>query len=91
MIEVYKYLNDLSPDIMNTIFKLRQNTYNLVNFHAFESQNPRTKEFGLDSTAYRTSQLWQNVPEEIRNSASRSIFTESIKKGSFDFLFAPLL
>ena len=27
--EVYKYLNGLSPDIMNTLFKLRQNTYNL--------------------------------------------------------------
>ena len=30
--EVYKYLNGLSPDIMNTIFKLRQNTYNLKKF-----------------------------------------------------------
>ena len=57
LIEVYKYLNGLSPDIMNTIFKLRQNTYNLKNFHAFESQNPRTKKFGLDSIAYRASQL----------------------------------
>ena len=78
--EVYKYLNGLSPDIMNTIFKLRQNTYNLRNFHAFESQNPRTKKFGLDSIAYRASQLWKNVPEEIRNSASLLIFKESIKK-----------
>ena len=26
LIEVHKYLNGLSPDIMNTIFKLRQNT-----------------------------------------------------------------
>ena len=65
---------------MNTIFKLRQNTYNLKNFHAFESQNPRTKKFGLDSIAYRASQLWKNVPEEIRNSASLLIFKESIKK-----------
>ena len=81
LIEVYKYLNGLSPDIMNTIFKLRQNTYNLRNFHAFESQNPRTKKFGLDSIAYRTySQLLKNVPEEIRNSPSLLIFKESIKR-----------
>ena len=66
-----------SPDIMNTIFKLRQ-TYNLKNFHTFESQNPRTKKFGLDSIAYRASQLWKNVPEEIRNSASLLIFKELI-------------
>ena len=42
MIEVYKYLNGLSPDI----FKLRENTYNLRNFHIFESQNLRIKKFG---------------------------------------------
>ena len=29
MIKVYKYLNGHSPDIMNDIFKLRENTYNL--------------------------------------------------------------
>ena len=66
LIEIYKYLNDLSPDIINTVFKLRQNTYNLRNFHAFESQNTRTKKFDLDSIVYRTSQFWKNVPEEIR-------------------------
>ena len=92
LIEAYKYLNGLSPDIMNAIFKLGQNIYNLRNFHAFESQNPRTKKFDLDSVAYRASQLWKNVPEEIRNSASFLIFQESIKKViPFNFLFVPLL
>ena len=51
MTEVYKYLNGLSLDIMSGIFKLRENTYNLRNFHIFESQNPSTKKFGLDSIA----------------------------------------
>ena len=57
LIEVYKYFIRQSPDIMNTIFKLGQNTYNLKNFHAFKSQNPRIKKFGVDSIAYRASQL----------------------------------
>ena len=65
MIEVYKYLNGLSPDIMSDIFKLRENTYNLKNFHIFEFQNPKTEKFGLDGITYRTSQLWKNVPKEI--------------------------
>ena len=52
LIEVYKYLNGLSPDIMNTVFQLRQNTHNLRNFLAFESQNPSTKKFSLDSVVY---------------------------------------
>ena len=80
MIEVYKYLNGLSPDIMSGIFKLRENTYNLRNFHIFESQNPRTKKFGQDNIAYRASQCLKNVLEEIRNSTSLPVFKEKIKK-----------
>ena len=79
MIEVYKYLNSLSPDIMSGIFKLRENAYNLRNFHIFESQNLRIT-FGLDSIAYRASQLWKNVPEENRNSTSLLMFKKKIKK-----------
>ena len=43
-IEVYIYLNGLSPQIVvNDIFKLRKNTYNLKIFYLFEVQNLRTK------------------------------------------------
>ena len=51
MIEVYKYLNGLSPAILSDIINLRENTYNLINVYIFESKNPRTKKFCLDVTA----------------------------------------
>ena len=79
MIQVYKYQNGLSPDILSGIFKLRENTYNLRNFHICESQNIRTKKFGLDSIAYTAIQLWKNVPEDIRNSTSFPMFKKKIK------------
>ena len=80
MTEVYKHLNGLSPAIMRDVFKLRENTYDLRNFHIFESQNPRKKKFGLDSIVYRATQLWKNVPEEIRNLTSLPMFKKKIKK-----------
>ena len=40
LIEVYKFLNDYSSDSMNDFFHLRQNTYNLENFHAFATDVP---------------------------------------------------
>ena len=61
MIKVYKYLNT----IMSTIFKLRQNTHNLRNFHIFQCQNPKAKKFGLDNIWYRASQLWKNSVSRI--------------------------
>ena len=41
MIEVYQYLNGHSPEIMNDIFKLRENVYNLRNFHIFQTESHR--------------------------------------------------
>ena len=73
-------MNGLSLEIINIIVKIRQNTYHLRDFHAFESHNPRTKKFGLDSIASKTSQLWKNVSEETKNSTLLIIFNESIKK-----------
>ena len=78
MIEVYKYLNGLSPDIVSDIFKLQY--LQSKKFNIFGSQNPRKKTFGLDRIAYKTSQLWKNVPEEIRNSISLPIFKKKIRK-----------
>ena len=79
MIEVYKYLNGLSPDIMNGLFKLRENTYNLWNFHTFQTENPRWLKYGLDAIPYRASQLWQQVPIDIRETASLTLFKNCIK------------
>ena len=77
MIEVYKYLNGLSPEVMRDISKLREKAYKLRNFHIFQPQNLRTKKFGLDSIAYRASQLWKNFPEKNRNSTSLPVSLSS--------------
>ena len=45
MIEVYKYVNGHSPDIINDIFKLRENKYNLRNFHIFQTETPRSLKY----------------------------------------------
>ena len=51
MIEVCKYLNGHSPDIMNNILKLRESMYNLRNFPIFQAENPCSLKYGLDATA----------------------------------------
>ena len=79
MIEVYKYLKGHSPDIMNDIFKLRKNEYNLRNFHIFQTENPRSLKYGLDAIPYRASQLWQQVPTDIPEAASLALFKNRIK------------
>ena len=49
-----------SPDIMDDIFKLRENMYkNLQNFHIFQTENPRSLKNYVDAIPYRASHLWQ--------------------------------
>ena len=47
MIEVYRFLNGLSPPIMDDIFRLRENRYNLRNFRLLECHNVKTSIYGL--------------------------------------------
>ena len=69
MIEVYKYLHGLSPELMTDIFTLPKNPYNICNIRLFGSENPRSVRFGVDAIAVRASQLWQKVPIAIKDSS----------------------
>ena len=73
MIEVYKYLNRHSPGITNGIFKVRKNKFNVRNYHVFQRKTPRWLKYGLGAIPYHASQLWQQVPVDIREAASLSL------------------
>ena len=79
MIEISKYLNGHSTDIMNDIFKLRETMHNLRNFHIFQTENPHLLKYRLDAIPYRASQLWQKVPIDIREATSLALFKNCIK------------
>ena len=76
--EVYKYLNGYSPNLMNEVFYLRQNHYNLRSFNVFATDNPHNK-YLLNSSVYRVNQLWQTLPSEIKGCASLQLFKDKIK------------
>ena len=80
MIEVYKFLNGLSPPIMNDVFCLRENTYNLRNFRLFACQNVKTNIYGTETIAYKSSQLWNLIPDQMKNLQSLALFKNSIKR-----------
>ena len=76
--EVYKYLNGYSPELMNQVFYLRQNHYNLRNFNVFATDNPCNK-YLLNPSVYRANHLWQTLPSEIKDCASLQLFKGKIK------------
>ena len=71
-------LNGYSPDIMNDVFHLRQNTYNLRNFHAFATDVPRNNCM-LNSVVYMANQLWKTLSFELKISCSLELFKKGLK------------
>ena len=80
MIDVYKYLQMLSLELMSDIFTLWKNPYNIRNIRIFDSENPRSVRFGVDATAVCASQLWLKVPIAIKNSSSLEILKAKKRK-----------
>ena len=67
-IKMYKVANGMSPEIMNDIFKLRENThYNLRHTPQFLVDPIRSVFNGGESTSYLGPQNWEQIPFKIKN------------------------
>ena len=79
LIEVYKFLNNLSPPIMSEIFSLRQSNYNLRKHRELQTERKNTIKYGTDSIIYKSTQIWGNLPQLYKNIPSLNIFKKNIK------------
>ena len=79
-IELYKVQNDLSPNFMKSIFKISENHYNLRIDNTFQNSNIRTVYYGSETLSYRGPQIWQIVPQDIKNSSSLVEFKRKIRR-----------
>ena len=80
MAEIYKIKNNLNPPVMDFIFEMRNNTYNLRNFQEFAMKRKRTVKMGLETLKYRSPQLWSILPENLKQINSPFQLKESIRK-----------
>ena len=81
--EVYKFLNGLSAPllpIMNEVFQANDCPYHLRNPRILASKHKSIIKYGINTIAFRGSQIWQNILSEIRKSESLSLFKWNIKQ-----------
>ena len=80
-IEMFKFLNGLSPPIVNKVFQVKQSaTYSLRDKNELYNKNPETVTYGTESISFLASKIWSIVPQEIKNYKSLDSFKKSIKK-----------
>ena len=65
---------------MNETFQTNDCPYDLRNPIILTSKHKSTIKYGINIIAFRGSQIWRNIPLEIRNSESLSLFKSNIKQ-----------
>ena len=79
MTEVYKYLNEMSPD-MNDTLAVSKHQYNTRHYNLFVTDLPNTDSCDRNSIPYRTNHIWNLLPPQIKNSANLDSFKLKIKQ-----------
>ena len=79
LIKMYKIRNDLNPSFMQEIFCENESHYNLRNNNEFVQPRVRSVGNGTESVRFKGPQLWQMLPQTIRNSGSLAQFKANIK------------
>ena len=77
--EIYKTLHNLNPSFMKEIFTERNTCYNLINISRISLSKPKSNCYGIGSTIFMGSKLWQELKNDIKTSSSLAIFKKKIK------------
>ena len=80
MTEIYKFLNDLSLPIMNGIFQKQEKYYSLRNPMPLVSERKLTTTYSINITSFIRPQIWQDLPQDIKNSGSLNLFKSNVKR-----------
>ena len=82
-IEIYKFENGLSLEIMDSVFHLKENNrYSLRNVYEIYSSNSRTVKYGTETISYLAPKILSIVPQTIKESTSIYSFKKKKKKGN---------
>ena len=80
-IELYKVVNDISPEVISEVFQVRDMPYyNLRNNSQFLTYPIHSVYNGTESASYLGPKIWEQIPAEIRNKESLDSFKREIKK-----------
>ena len=80
-IEIYKVFSGISPEIMNEVFKLREETHCYLRHTTQFLVDPIHSVFnGSESASYLGLKIWEQIPTEIKNKDSPVGFKKEIKK-----------
>ena len=66
-IEIYKFLNNLSPFIINNLFKVNQTVpYDLRKWNIIQTRNPSSVRYGTEIISHIAPKIWHQSNKELK-------------------------
>ena len=78
--ETYKFLQGLSPPLMNETFVERSNNYSLRGNNLLTRWRVNSVRYGTETVSFLAPKIWDIIPKDIKDSESLDIFKIKIKK-----------
>ena len=77
---MYKYCTGLLPPVFDEMFKTNSDNHEYNTRHASDLQYPKNQlAFGNKSICYQGVEIWNNIPNHIRNSQNLNCFKNAYK------------
>ena len=80
MCEVYKSINHDNPQLMWDLYQIKNIPYNLRGQLLIKLPSARSNTYGTNSLLFKSSILWNTLPNEYKIPNSSQIFKEKIKE-----------
>ena len=77
--EMFKIKNNISPTLMQELFPVHENKYDLRKKRCWETSNVRTTCYGRETLRFRGQKTWQLLPISIKESNSLLEFKSKIR------------
>ena len=78
-VEIYKALHNLSSSLMSELFRFKDIEYNLRGGNRLNSSNIKTVNYGTETILHLAPKIWEQVPDDIKDSRSLEIYKCKIK------------
>ena len=78
--EIFKWKLGESPEIMNGIFELNNQPYNLRNKTELKRRCVKTVHYGTETISFLSPKIWNIIPKELKEITSVLKFRKEIKK-----------
>ena len=81
--DVFKTINNYSPEYLSDLFRLRDNIKNLRGVNKLQVPKPNTTRYGKNSVKYLAAITWNKISDTLRSLSTLSDFKKAFRQLRF--------